>query len=202
MTTDSDEEQPAYSRAFEKLVLNSDDVVGLLAYATYKQAIREAAQDGRETDKSSRSLTPSLVSALRSSAEQLLTQIVNDGIAQATPDIQNTATIATLNSHHSEILTTLESERQAIISHVTEKTGFLPSFLTNLAAWFVTLLIAVSILYVSSRPSVEETIVGSIEQGEREAIGPKDRPPALLKPTQPTNKLAPPINKAAPPIEE
>lgn len=195
MTTESDEEKPAYSRAFEKLVLNSDDVVGLLAYATYKQSIREAAQDGRETDKSSRSLTPSLVNALRSSAEQLLTQIVNDGIAQATPDIQNTAMLATLNSHHSEILTTLESERQAIIGHVTEKTGFLPSFLTNIAAWFVTLLIAVSILYVSSRPSVEEALVGSIEQEEREAVGAKGPPPALPKPAPSTNKTAPPIKE-------
>lgn len=159
---------PGYSRAFEKLVQGPDDIVGLLAYATYKQSIREAAQDGRTTDRASRSLTPAMVSALRSSAEQVLTEIVNDGIAQATPDIQNTATLATLNSHHSEVLTSLQNEGQRLEGHITKRTGFWGAFGTNLAAWVLTLLVAVAILYLAGRTSVEATLSDAMIRGPAE----------------------------------
>lgn len=156
---------PAYSRAFEALVRDADDVIGLLAYATYKQSIREAALAGQAVaDRSSRDLTPALVGALRMAAEQTITEIVNNGIVQATPDIQNTATIATLNGHRTEVLSALQGERQRIEAHVNSRTGFLPAFLTNLAAWVVTLVIAVAILYLASRPSVESTLSNSMER--------------------------------------
>lgn len=156
--------EPTYSRAFEKLVQGPDDIVGLLAYATYKQSIREAAQDGRPTDRLSRSLSPAMINALRSASEQTITQIVNDGIEQATPDIQNTATIAMLNGHHTEVIGVIQTERQAVETHINKRTGFLSSFVTNLLAWFVTLIVAVAILYLANRPSVEQTLSKSIEQ--------------------------------------
>jgi len=169
---------PAYSRAFEALVQGADDVIGLLAYATYKQSIREAALAGQAVDdRSSRDLTPALVGALRMAAEQTITEIVNNGIAQATPDIQNTATIATLNGHRTEVLSAIQGERQRIESHVTSRTGFLPAFLTNLAAWGVTLLIAVAILFIASRPSVESTLTNSLDRPAAKAT-PGNVPPA------------------------
>lgn len=156
---------PAHSRAFEALVQGADDVVGLLAYATYKQSLREAALAGQALpDRASRSLPPALVTALRSSAEQTLTRVVGDGIAQATPDIQNTATIAILGTNQAELLTALQGERQRIEGHITARTGVLSSFLTNLAAWAVTLVIAVAILYLANRPSVESTILKSMDK--------------------------------------
>lgn len=156
---------PAYSRAFEALVQSPDDVVGLLAYATYKQSIRENALAGQAvSDRSSRDLAPALVGALRLAAEQTITEIVNSGITQATPDIQNTATIATLNGHRTEVLSALQTERQRIESHITSRTGFLSAFLTNLTAWAATLVVAVAILYLASRPSVESTLSSSMEK--------------------------------------
>jgi hypothetical protein len=158
-----------HSLAFEALVQSADDVVGLLAYATYKQSIREAALVGQTiANRASRNLTNSMVLALRSSAEQTLTEIVSDGIKQATPDIQNTATIATLNGQRIESLNTLQQERQQIEKHVTARTGFLPAFLTNLAAWVITLIIAVLILYLANSPSVEKTIVDSLDKPKLE----------------------------------
>lgn len=156
---------PAHSRAFEALVQGPDDLVGLLAYATYKQSVREAALAGQALpDRAARSLPPALVAALRSSAEQTLTKVVSDGIAQATPDIQNSAIIATLNGNQAELLSALQGERQRIEGHITSRTGVISSFLTNLAAWAVTLLIAVAILYLANRPSVESTILKSIDK--------------------------------------
>lgn len=169
---------PGHSRAFEALVQGADDVVGLLAYATYKQSVREAVLAGQAvTNRASRNLPPAMVGALRSSAEQMLTKIVSDGITQATPDIQNTATIATLNSNRAEVLNALQGERQRIESHVTTRTGFLSSFLTNLMAWAVTLVIAVAILYLANRPSVESTLLKSMEKPALE------QPPAKALPT-------------------
>ena len=144
---------------------DADDVVGLLAYATYKQSVREAVLAGQAVaDRSSRDLPPSLVTALRSSAEQMLTKIVSDGITQATPDIQNTATIATLNSNRVELLGAIQEERERVETHITARTSFLSSFLTNLLAWAVTLIIAVAILYLANRPSVESTLLKSMDK--------------------------------------
>lgn len=176
---------PAHSRAFEALVQSADDVVGLLAYATYKQSVREAVLDGQAVaDRAARNLPPALVAALRSAAEQLLTKIVSDGIAQATPDIQNSATIATLNSNRAEVLNALQDERQRIEAHVTARTGFLSSFLINLAAWVVTLLIAVSILYLANRPSVESTLLKSMDKPAFEQPPAKPLPAPQAAPTK------------------
>lgn len=167
-------EQPldlGHSRAFEALVQGADDLVGLIAYATYKQSLREAALAGQALpDRAARSLPPALVTALRSSAEQTLTKVVSDGITQATPDIQNGALIANLNANQTELMSALQSERLKIEKHITSRTGVISSFLTNLAAWVVTLLIAVAILYLANRPSVESTILKSIDR-------PSDSPP-------------------------
>jgi hypothetical protein len=47
-----------HSLAFETLVQSADDVVGLLAYATYKQSIREAALVGQTiANRASRNLS-------------------------------------------------------------------------------------------------------------------------------------------------
>lgn len=174
-----------HSLAFEALVQSANDVVGLLAYATFKQSIREAALEGQAVaDRASRNLTPSMVSALRSAAEQTLTEIVSDGIKQATPDIQNTATIATMNGHRVEILNTLQQERQQIEKHVTARTGFLGAFLTNLAAWVLTLIIAVAILYLANSPSIEKTIVDTLDDPAAEKSVPAD----AFQPRQPRTK--------------
>ena len=183
MTETGGEEEPhAHSRAFEALVQGADDVVGLLAYATYKQSIRQSALAGQALpDRSSRNLAPALVNALRSSAEQILTKIVSDGIAQATPDIQNTATIATLRTTSAELLNALQQERLHIETHVTARTGFISSFLTNLLAWAATLIIAVAILYLANRPSVESTLSKAIDIP---ASDPRSEGPVLApKPT-------------------
>jgi hypothetical protein len=176
---------PALSRAFEALVQGADDVVGLLAYATYTQSIREAALAGQGVaDRQSRNLPPAMVTALRSSAEQILTKIVSDGITQATPDIQNTATIATLNINRADVLNALQHERQRIEAHVTTRTRFLSTFLTNLLAWVATLIIAVAILYLANRPSVESTLSKSIGEPAVEQPLARALPPSQAAPTK------------------
>lgn len=153
----------AYSMAFEKLVQGPDDIVGLLAYANYKMAIRETYQDGQTVDISARTLTTTSVETYRSAAEQQITEVVDDGIKAAAPDIRETALNANLEKNHAEVGELVRDARDEVKSHMTSRTGFGTAFLTNLAAWATTIVIAALIIFLASRPSVERTISETID---------------------------------------
>ena len=148
-----------HSKAFENLVSGPDDIVGLLAYAKFKQSVHEAACAGNIMDRPSRNLTPAMVDVLRSAAEQMLGQVVDDGIQAAAPDIEKSALRTEMEAQFTDVTATIRSERAAITDHVDRRTSFLTSFLTNLAAWVVTLILAVVIVYLFNRPSPEQTII-------------------------------------------
>lgn len=62
-----------YSCAFEKLVIDGEgDVVGLLAYALFKQSVREAAMAGEVLPAAQRNPTATSIKAHRDAAEKLL----------------------------------------------------------------------------------------------------------------------------------
>jgi hypothetical protein len=150
-----------HSKAFENLVSGPDDLVGLLAYAKFKQGIHEAAIAGNHMDKAARNLTPAMVEVFRSAAEQMITQVVNDGLQAAAPDIEKSALRTAMDAHFAEAATAAKEEQSAITKHIDRRTSFLSAFLINVAAWVVTLLIAVLIIFLWGRPSPEEAILGS-----------------------------------------
>jgi hypothetical protein len=76
------------------------------------------------------------------------------------------------------VLNALQNERQRIEAHVTARTGYLSSFLTNLLAWAATLVIAVLILYLANRPSIESTLLKSIDKQSGVAQPPAKTPAA------------------------
>lgn len=153
-------ERSAHSRAFENLVRGTDDIVGLLAYAKFKQSVHEAALAGNHIGRESRQVTPAMVDVLRSASEQILTRVVDEGLEAAAPDIERSALRAAMEAHFVEGLAAIRTERSALISHIDRRTSFWSSFFTNLAAWAVTLVIAVAIIYLFNQPSVEESVLG------------------------------------------
>lgn len=159
---EAESKDPQYSRAFEKLVQGPDDVVGLLAYANYKMAIREMYQTGQSVDLSARSLTPTSVQTYRSAAEQKMTEIVEDGIQAAAPDIRNSALMALIEKNHVETAQLTQTTRDEIKGYIRDRTGWGSSFLTNMAAWIVTIIIASLILFLASRASVEQTLADKL----------------------------------------
>ena len=141
-----------YSRAFENIVLGSEDIVGLLAYALYKEAVREEARQGGTVDGTTRNPPPATVNAFRMAAEQRLTEVVKRGIEEATPDIQQNAFTAAVAG--------LESELK---SHVTQRTSFGTALFTNIIAWLTTLAIAAIIIFLLNRPSAEQSVAGAFQ---------------------------------------
>jgi hypothetical protein len=147
--------QRAYSRAFENFVATEgeeDDVVGLVAYALFKQAIREEASSGSSSGGDVRNPSATTVRTYRAAAEQLLTGVVDRALDAATPGMQQSA-----------LLSAFDGAAGQIKSHITERTGFGPALMTNLVAWVVTLAIATFVLTLAARPSVEQTVAKALD---------------------------------------
>jgi hypothetical protein len=162
--------EPTYSRAFNNIVQDKDDVVGLLAYALYKRAIREDAMGGKRPPGSERNPSETTVETFRSAAQQILGEIVSASLEGAKAELQISAAL--------DAIDTAESNIQR---HVTERTGFMPSLVANVLAWAFTLFITVLIFFALDRPSPEEVIAARAE----EALGHTSPPasPAAASPT-------------------
>jgi len=148
------QDPPSHSRAFENFVeTGSDerDVVGLIAYALYKQGIREEAISGTAAPGAQRNPPTTTVTTYRAAATQLLTEIVQRAIDETTPEIQRSA-----------VLNAVETAKAEIKGHVTGRTNFGPALLTNIIAWIVTLAIAVLILRLAGSPGVDQTLVNAV----------------------------------------
>ncbi len=130
-----------YSRAFDNIVQDDDDVVGLLAYALYKRAIREDAQEGRQSSGYSRNPSKTVVETYRQAAERTLSEVIGSSLEAAKPELQVSAA-----------LSAVEAAKADIREHVTQRTGFLPALLTNIVAWAFTLLLTVLILLALNLP--------------------------------------------------
>lgn len=134
-----------YSRAFQNMVDDDDDLVGLLAYAYYKASVREDARSGSPSDGRERNPNKAQVSAYRSHAERELSDVARRAILEATPDIEQTATANAIISNRTEI-----------IAHITRRTGFWSAFGTNILAWIATLFVAGLVLFLAGRPSIDQ----------------------------------------------
>lgn len=124
-----------HSRAFENLVSGPDDIIGLLAYALYKQHVREEAIGGAPTNGALRNPSAISVGMFRGSAEQLLNSFASNAIDEAKPDILNSAVMGAV----AEVGNGLER-------HIDKRTGFWTAVVTNLLAWVLTVSITVVLL--------------------------------------------------------
>lgn len=140
---------PGYSRAFEKFVTDGDgDVVGLLAYALYKQAIREAAIAGEGQSGNNRNPSPTTVKVHRDAAERLLTKVADDTIERVRPEIEASA-----------LRRSVEEAEVGIKAHVDDRTGFWTAVLAGGVAWVASLILTVLIIWLSGRGDIVSTLL-------------------------------------------
>lgn len=158
-------EDRQYSRAFDNIVQSEDDVVGLLAYALYKRAIREDAQEGRRSSGDGRNPSRTVVETYRRAAEMILGDVIQNSLEQARPELQISAA-----------LDAVDGARSDIIEHMTRRTNWLPALVTNVAAWAFTLVIATAILVALGRPSPEEAASGAARQAIEGATKVPEKP--------------------------
>lgn len=139
----------AYSRAFECLVQDANDTVGLLAYALFKQSIREAAQNGGFIWPLPRELSVTEITTYRHAAESIIGNAVERTLTQNLPEIQQSAAIETV-----------KAEAVSVRAHIDARTGFGMALLTNIFAWIVTLAITVLIIWLSGAPDLSKLLAG------------------------------------------
>ena len=118
----------------------SGDVVGLLAYALYKQAIREAAMAGEPQTAASRNPTATAVEIHRAAAGRMLAEIMDETIERVRPEIEASA-----------LRRTIDEARAAIEGHVDDRTGFWTAVLAGGVSWVLSLLLTVLIIWLSGK---------------------------------------------------
>jgi hypothetical protein len=143
----------SYSRAFDNIVQDEDDIVGLLAYALYKRAIREEAQTGRHSNGDTRNPSRTVVETYRQAAERTLSEVINSSLEAARPELQASAA-----------LDAVEAARANLSEHISRRTGFGQAISTNIVAWALTLVITVLILLAFNRPDPVQTLKGAAEK--------------------------------------
>jgi hypothetical protein len=136
-------------------------VVGLLAYALFKESVREEMQRGGQQNSANRNPPPATVLVFRGAAEQRLAEIIQNGIAQATPDIQRDAIGSALNATEGALATKIDGLATRLEEHVTGRTGFGTAIVTNVIGWLLTLAITVIILVLANRPAAEDVVTNT-----------------------------------------
>jgi len=170
-----------YSKAFETFVKpeaeDKDDVIGLLAYALYKQSIREDAIAGNAIPHTQRVPSETTVQAYRGAARQLITGVIDEAIEVSAPDIQDSAL-------RDAVLTAEES----IKAHVDRRTSWKAAVVTNLGAWLISLAIAFLILVLTRAPELTKFLADTVAPEQK-----TEQPQQLPAPRTPL-QLPPPGN--------
>lgn len=153
------------SQAFERFVNSEDsagDVIGLMAYALFKQSVREDALSGNASPASRRAPTKTTVQAYRHAAKQQLSSYVDQAIENRIPTPQESAMVDRIN--------TLESDLKA---HIDRRTSWAGAVTANLVAWLLSLAILFLAIVQSNAPDPQDIVrkVGRMDRGEVQ-VGP------------------------------
>ena len=132
--------KPAYSRAFEQIVKQPDDIVGLLAYALYKKVLHTKMREGQTIPApAQRVLTDTEIGLYTDQADRYLRLFSAKIIEQETPRI-------------------LQS---ALLREVRKATGFWwPGVAIGVVAWLISIVITILVVY--SAPSWVQDLVHHI----------------------------------------
>ncbi len=136
-----EEVSKSYSLAFERLVDDDDDTVGLLAYALFKRAIREAAQRGELVTGVGRNPSPTVIKTYRQFAESIIAEAVERSLSENIAELQQSAALDAVAAATVEIK-----------AHVDSRTDFRSALLTSVFAWVITLAITVLIIWLVGTP--------------------------------------------------
>lgn len=151
----SDANSPAakpYSKAFESFVEGSDDIVGLLAYALYKQDIQEARREGREPPApEQRSPGKTEVKAFRGYAERSLEKVIEQATETDAPQWIE------VGREQGRL-----TDKAEILGVVRARTNFVTAVLAGILAWLLS--IGITILIVYSAPGWVRNLTDRIDQ--------------------------------------
>lgn len=151
---------PPFSKAFENMVQGADDTVGLLAYALFKQAIREDAARGISTSGAIRDPSPTTVEVFRNSARRRLEEFAGKAIQEATPDLQQSG----VSNAISTLSLNLDTVQANLMAHMDRRTNWAGAILTNLAAWVITLAVTVLIVTAFYLPNWQAGMVDAVKR--------------------------------------
>lgn len=138
---------PEHSRAFEKLVQEPDDIVGLLAYALYKRTIneRKAAGHGVLSPKD-RDPQGHEISLHRDQAENYLRTFAQTAIEEEKSAIW----VENIKVLSKDILFGVNEAKNDIKVAIKRGTGFWwPGVVIGVVAWFLSLIITL-VIYVNT----------------------------------------------------
>jgi hypothetical protein len=125
----------SYSKAFEQLVDKPGDIRGLVAYALYKQTLRDRRRLGLYvTPSSDRALAPSEIETFRSRAIEILKGFGDVLIAEAQQDIVKTG-----------VLTITDRLKDHITARTSPWSALGWAFIAGVAAWIFSLALTVLI---------------------------------------------------------
>ncbi len=152
--TENADTSSTHSRAFEKLVESEDDITGLLAYALYKQAIREAARQGRVVHTSAqRSPVATEIAVFRGAADSKLYSFSTYIVDQSRAEIVNTAISADIVAMEGRLRTELRNA-----------TSWRNAIIINLLAWLLSIAITFLIV-VAGVPGWIIALVAKLKGG-------------------------------------
>ncbi len=167
MADPPDTADPQYSRAFETFVDDPNDLVGLVAYALYKQTIREAAVSGRPMLQARHGFaTATERAAYRGDAERRLQAFASDVTDQATPGIVARG-----------VGLAVEAAKIELLQALNRRTSFWSAIVSNLVAWVITLAVTVLLLASIYLPNWQADLIAQIRAAQS--------PPATLAPAPP-----------------
>jgi hypothetical protein len=143
-----------YSKAFENLVREQDDLEGLLAYALYKQTLHERRQNGMPISSSAdRSLASSEISTFRSMARTSLKAFESIVIAREKDDIVKAGAL---------------SVTESIKRTINERTAVLPSIfigiVVGIVAWVLSL--GITIVVAAMAPGKAQAVAKILGLGQ------------------------------------
>lgn len=143
---------PPHSRAFETFVQDSDDLVGHLAYALYKQAVRERAATGLPVLPSAeRRPIDSEIRAYRGDAGRRLQAFADTAIEEARPDIL-----------HEGVSAAMVRAEAAIRDEIVRRTSLRAAIAANVIAWLITLAATVLIVFTFYVPNFQADLVARL----------------------------------------
>lgn len=151
-----------YSTAFEKMTKNDhNDLVGLVAYARYKQMVRDEVLQGQRIAGTPKNPSEQVVEFYRNAARQELQNFAAYAIDEAAQEIQQSA-----------ILDRVDRATSEIQAHISNSTGSLRAIVTNVIAWVFTLFISLLALIALQQPaffeSLRETIPPATESSSED----------------------------------
>jgi hypothetical protein len=143
-----------YSKAFERLVntddASDDDIVGLLAYATYKRDKRDYALSEETSEEDLKAhyklLTPGVIEQYRANAFRRLEIYGEQVVLSAEPEIQERTRIEAIAAAKSDIIATVKNS-----------TTWWQSIAFNVIAWLISL--AITFLVATSFGKISLNVV-------------------------------------------